>query len=292
MSTSEQRAAERVPCEFPLRLFNEEASVQAVALDISRRGVRLQVPGSSLGVHRLSSLVQVARRVRAVLGDTFSADLHHKLLGNLVQKRLRPIRIGQRDWVTSDVELGCRIDAGISDDEAGMLGLVLPLVGTGEVPETLAGIAPSVREPELAPAAADVATIELSAAELVRELEAAPTPGERRFFLEGRADAHRLPFRVELDGVTAEGAVLRIPDLTALDLDGDVSDVTRFVIAFDEAYGTEITLQALAGSTDLWKGRVQLREVELPPRLEGSAVLTVAFERELSDALVSDMSAA
>ncbi|MDJ0973698.1 MAG: hypothetical protein QNJ98_04505 [Planctomycetota bacterium] len=292
MPNNEQRAARRIACEFPMRLLNNNQVVEALAHDISRKGVRIQVPGASLGVHRLSSLVQVARRVREVLGDTFVADMHHQLLGNLVQKRLRPIRIGHRDWVSPDVELGCRIDEGISDEEAGMLGLALPHLGVDEEPEELHAVAPVVREPMLSEAAQELQAPELVGDRLVLESALERTPGERRFFLEGREDGHRLPFRVELDGITEDGAVVRIPDVAELELDGEVSDVTRFVIAFDEAYGTVLKLRAVAGDGDLWHGPVQVRQVELPPNLDGQAVLSIAFEETLPEPLVADLSAA
>lgn len=292
MPNNEQRAARRIPCELPLRLQSEDQTVDALAHDISRKGVRIQVPGAAIGVHRLSSLVQVARRVREVLGDTFLAQLHHELLGNLVQKRLRPIRIGHRDWVSPDVELGCRIDEGITDEEAGMLGLPLPPVGAEVAPEELHAVAPAVRKPTLSAEADATEPVTTIADRLVLDAALSRTPGQRRFYVEGREDGMRLPFAVELDGVTCEGAVLRVPDVSQLELDGNVSDVTRFVIAFDEAYGTIVRLRAVAGNDDLWQGPVHVRQVELPPKLEGQAVLSVAFEEMLPEALVADLSAA
>lgn len=283
MGMIEQRAAKRIECDFPLRLVSDLQTIDAVACDVSRTGIRVRIPGRALGVHRLSSLVEIARRVSNMLGEVFVADFHPDRLGGLVRKTLHPIRIGQRDWESADVELGCQIPEGLCDDIAGMLGLLLPREGEEEAPPELKGAEPVVREvpvheshPEPAEEPEPVAEVEESF-----DLVGKRVSENWRAYVTGKTETGRSVFVASTEGVTAHGAVLRIHDISRLELDGNVDDVSRFVVSFCEAYGESVTLRVMDGARHVWSGPAKLREAEFPPENPGQALLTVAFAREL-----------
>ena len=127
-TNTEQRRATRIACHLPVRISISGATLDGHLLDASRKGARLRVPGTPLGVYRLAPLGLVAKRVAAVLGETFQVTLSPDRLGTLVTRTLRPVRIGQRDPTSADVDLGCVLDPALSDLEASMLGLALPVL--------------------------------------------------------------------------------------------------------------------------------------------------------------------
>jgi hypothetical protein len=112
-----------------VQLVADGASFEARILDASRGGVRLKVGGAALGVYRLAPLNYVSRQVARLLGVEFEVRFDPQRLGPLLCKRLRPVRIGQRDATSADVELGCVFSEAFRDEEAVVLGLNLPAVG-------------------------------------------------------------------------------------------------------------------------------------------------------------------
>lgn len=324
MGRIEQRAAKRVDCEFPTRLAGTKGPLDATVCDLSRTGVKLQVSGATLGIHRLSSLVQVAKRVSDSLGASFVAKLHHERLGNLVSKVLRPIRIGQRNWEQADVELGCRVDGGISDEEAGMLGIALPKVGAIEAPSYLTGAGPEVRDaptprrwhndstpvepaPDPAPSTPEVPEVSEYPVEtpadpshqlelnLVPEPEpesqpknagwaGRPVSGRHRVYVRGRASGRGASFQAVTEAVSQKCAVLRIRNIDQLVGAEAAEGVSKFVMAFDAMYGEELSLRIMDGTRHLWSGPATVRCMELPPEAPGTALLTVAYSRKLRPA--------
>ena len=129
MGGIEQRAAARVDCDIPVAIHSDGRKVAASILDASRTGLRMRIPARELGVHRLSSLVQIAQRMSDTFGDSFEVEFLPDRLGGLVKRKLRPVRIGQRDWEHADVEVGCLLADPLNDDEASMLGIALPKPG-------------------------------------------------------------------------------------------------------------------------------------------------------------------
>lgn len=281
MGQYEQRAAKRVTCEFPLRLGGAQGPLVASACDLSRTGIRITLPGRVLGVHRLSSLVQVARRVNTLLGDAFIGELHHERLGGLVRKTLKPVRIGHRDWENTDVELGCRISEGITDEEAGMLGVALPQIGAEEAPAHLVGAAPEVRK---LPTYEDPVT---GSVETEASIDETPElPGVRgtdrhRVYVKGRDRQDAPPFVAMTESFAHGGAVLRILDIGRMVAAEDADDVSRFMIAFDALYGEHLSLRVMDGARHVWSGPAEVRTVELPPESPGQAILTVSYARSL-----------
>ncbi|MDA1194926.1 MAG: PilZ domain-containing protein [Planctomycetota bacterium] len=146
MGNDNRRQAVRVECDLPVRLHGGAGDEYAGRIiDLSRTGLRLRIPGKLLGVHRLSSLVQVTRRLHETLGDQFRGELHYEMLGPLIQRTLKPCRIAKRDWEQTDVEIGCEFDIGLTAEEVGMLGMPLPAVGAEVAAPGLHGAGPVFR---------------------------------------------------------------------------------------------------------------------------------------------------
>ncbi len=154
MHTNNNRRHTRRSCEVPLEILAEAVRLSGRVMDASRSGVRLRVPGAPLGLYRMAPPALVGRQVGRILGIEFQARFHPERLGSLLSKRLRPVRIGQCEASSADVELGCVVDPPLTDDEAAMLGLGLPtLLPDGQEGElSLEARAPQVRSDLSAPA--------------------------------------------------------------------------------------------------------------------------------------------
>lgn len=264
MDHNNRRIAVRVDCDLPIRLRGGEAEYVGHIVDLSRSGMRMRIPGKSLGVHRLSSLVEVTRRLHSALGDTFLGELHYEMLGPLVHRTLSPCRIAKRDWEQTDVEVGCQFDRPLSDDEVGMLGVPLPAVGTDQAPQGVDGSGPVHRTPEVRANNRPHLRAREEASYLTYVY---PAPGK-----------HSKPLVTRTCSLTRGMAMLEIEAGQGWDLpDVPVNDL---VMALDAAYGTDILLRVVDEDQDLWTGPAEVQEVDLNPQTR-RLKLGVAFGREL-----------
>jgi len=258
MGGLEQRAAARVQCDIPVVINADGKKVSASILDASRTGLRMRIPARELGVHRLSSLVQIAQRMSSAFGDSFDVEFLPDRLGGLVKRKLRPVRIGQRDWEHADVEVGCLLAAPLSDDEAGMLGVSLPKVGEEAPAVPVYAEAPSIHAPTQK-----------------TRLQAYIQAGN------GRGTA---PLPTTAEEISKEEAWLRIPDIDRMAISEGCGDIARFVMAFDEAYGSRISIHIMKGDEHLWAGSVGIHDVELGEGKPRDARIGVRFEDPLEPA--------
>lgn len=264
MGQNNRRDAVRVDCDLPIRLTGAGNERVGRIVDLSRTGLRVRVPGPAFGVHRLSSLVQVTQGLHDALGDCFQGDLHHEMLGPLVQRELTPCRIAKRDWEHTDVEIGCELDRPLTDEEVGMLGVALPSVGAETPAEHLVVTGPTHRAGESQPPARP----HLRPADPARHLAYLyPAPGKTS-----------KPLITRTRSLTRGMAMLAVDEGQGWDLpDLAVSDL---VMAFDAAYGNAILLRVVDGEDDLWVGPAELQEVDVTPGA-GRINLGVSFGREL-----------
>ena len=264
----EKREAGRAACEVPVRIQTAQGDVTGVVTDLSRVGARLQIPGRQLGVHRLSGLVQVARRVDATIGQVFGADLHYELLGSALRKTMHAVRIGQRDWESPDVDLGCKLTEVLTDEESALLGLELPPL-TGR----------SLHQTD------DYLLFGEDGEDPRDAVLGHPEPHRLRTTIHPEPNKHAPPIQTHTRGLTEEGAVLHVPDIGQLGI-GDVKrDLLSIVIALGEAYGANTSLEIAEDDRSLWSGPIRIDEVEWPASGQGNELLLmVAFGRTLEDA--------
>ncbi len=263
MDHDNRRQAVRVDCNLPVRVEGDGGTFHVRLLDLSRTGLRLRVSGELLGIHRLSSLAQITRRIGETLGDTFAAELHYEMLGPLVRKELRATRIAKLDWEQTDVEVGCLMVEPLTDEEAGMLGVPLPAIGADNAPEVLQGAGPRHRTPAITRAPAD---------------PAAPERDPFVVWLYPEPGKNSKPLRTESLSITRGLAKLGVGKRQGWDL--DQLPVARVVEALDEAYGTGILIRIVDGDDDIWAGPAEIQEVDVTPA-NCDIRLGVSFGREL-----------
>lgn len=263
MGHDNRRRAVRVECDLPVRLEGIEADLYARIIDLSRTGLRLRMPGEVLGVHRLSSLAQVTRRLQETVGKEFAAELHYEMLGPLVRKFLEPSRIAKLDWEQSDIEVGCQLRDPLSDEEVGMLGVPLPAIGEQATPDGMVVQGPQRRTPHIGPQGVNGGAME--AEPFTAWLY--PEPGKC-----GQ------PLRTETTSLTRGMAILDVCEPSRESLQTlAVADVIQ---RLDEDYGTGILLRIVDGENDVWAGPAELQEVDVQTP-EGDIRLGVSFGREL-----------
>jgi hypothetical protein len=241
-----RRLSQRAICGHTIRLSTTGADLlHAEMVDVSRSGVRIRIDGNLLGIHRLTPLNRIARELAHLLGKGFEAEFHYEHIGPLVRKRLRLMRIAQRDWQQADVEIGCALDAPLRDEELALLGVTLPT--------------PTDAPARLVPSEA-------------------PTP-ERVVWIHPAAGRDTDPLCTHPDHMTRGMAVLRVPDTSRHDF--GYMDVVSVVCALDAAFGRHVTLSVVEGADEVWRGPAEIREVDVDERDPSQLRLGVAFRREL-----------
>ena len=92
----------------------------------------------------------------------------------------------------------------------------------------------------------------------------------------------------QVEQVTAEQAVLRVPDLGTLGL-AAVADVSALVMAFDERFGSNVAMKITDGGRHVWTGPGTVRSVELIRSEPRQAIIGVGFRRALREADLAEM---
>lgn len=269
----EKRGASRVECDLPVRVrHGAQREFEARLTDLSRLGVCVRVPGDVLGVHRLSSLVQVARQVAAVLGPRFDVWLGGE---GGVSRTLEPVRICQRNWESRDVELGCALSRPLSDADLDLLQLQAPPLRDGTIVPT---------EPE--PATTTWQASGGTAVRAVQEGEFVPLGaiGESAphhvGYIAAEAEHRGRPIQGRTQFVTSQEAVLVVPAYERTPFAN--LDIAALILQFAETYGERPSLRILRGPRALWSGTVRLTEVETPASRMGPMRLRVQFEDPLT----------
>lgn len=126
MHRRDKRRTIRVACSLPVRIRGRTGWMDVEIIDMSRGGVRIALPADAVGVRPRASLLDVARRLGAILPERIDASLGDD---PVVERRLRVVRIGKRDQGSEAIELGCLFDAPLDDVDALTLGTVLPREG-------------------------------------------------------------------------------------------------------------------------------------------------------------------
>ena len=108
-------------------------------------------------------------------------------------------------------------------------------------------------------------------------------------FVHPGAGNGRSPFATSTDSISADRAVLRIPDVSRLDLRREVNDVSTLVVALDAAYGSRVAVEIRDEGEHVWIGSAHIRSVELIEGQPRQALLGVAFNKKLGPAEVLDL---
>lgn len=126
MHRRDKRRAIRVACSLPVRIRSRTGWLDVEVIDLSRGGVRIALADAAVGISRRASLLDVARRLGAILPERIDAALGE---GEGIVRQLRVVRIGKRDPSSETIELGCLFDRSLDDGDALALGAVLPREG-------------------------------------------------------------------------------------------------------------------------------------------------------------------
>ena len=127
MSDSSRRSYERISCRIPVRVWTPTGWISGTIVDLSRKGIRLQLSMDTLGLARNASMGEVAARLPDLLPRNPAVEFDPDRLGPLLCRRLDIVRIAAQR--PGELELGCKPDILITDEEAGILGIMLPWHG-------------------------------------------------------------------------------------------------------------------------------------------------------------------
>lgn len=253
MATDDKRDALRVPCDYSIRVYGQLRELAARMVDISRTGVRIRVPLSRLMNTEVLDYASLTHSLEQVLGKSFQADLHHEMLGPLVRKRIRVMRVGNVDPDADFVEIGGRFDEPLTDDETVMLGVGLPPVGVTAVAAFQNVPAPTRRGDEGA------------------GLAGKPRPKGYEGILHPSDGYITEPLVGSTEGVLGVDCLLAIPIERIPG--GYGADQLALLVALGNSFGPTPRLEVLDGLHMVWKGGVQLVELELPDSAMGDALL-------------------
>lgn len=243
----DRRRAARVSCHIPVRLVRGGHVTHGTTEDLSRTGVRVRVPLQDLSLEPDAELSGVARRLDQRLGEACVGEFHWQVLGSLIRKVLRVVRVVRVMEDRALVDLGCELRVPLDVLESEALGVDLP------------------------PLAA-----EWSAAAWNSVPPAEPTshadgsgnggdtgPGQRRraVLMPPRA-LGRTPLRGLAPEVTEHGIVMTLDESVRLSLQVDRQDATALLVAFDDRYGSEHEVLLLEGDDPIWSGPARVTGLE------------------------------
>ena len=247
VSQSESRHALRVACQLPIQLRARDKTLTATVLDVSRSGCRIRVTVDLSKSRKIGYLA----RVHDVLGRNVSGNLRFDVLGSLIAKRLNIVRAIPITEMT-EIDLGCKFEEPLTDEEATMAGLGLPALGVTEESAYRALVGPRARSKSRARTNGGKLFEAAILAQENRNLD--PLVGATEGMSDGRATI-------------------------ILDLQGPLSDsdVATLTETLAEAYGDRPTLEVLDGSRVVWTGAISIAEVLVQPN--SSLVIQVQSER-------------
>lgn len=232
----DRRRAPRIACRLPVRLKGLGNPCPGHTKDLSRVGVRLGLSKSELHVAPEADAQTVARALNQRLGPIVVAELHYQLLGALVRKGLRLVRIALPSDDPEHVELGFEFSSVITEEEATFLGVPLPEILEGaEVPE-------SEGEP---------------AAPLCVYLCPTGNPTDV------------VPLLAPVVTCSDRSMVVRITDPRGLPLRHFGDDVGGRFEAVAAAYGSRTQVLVVHGARPVWFGEADLQSVERPTQRGG-----------------------
>jgi len=255
--------------------------VHADVADLSRLGVRLLVPVNQIGLPAGANLSEIARQVRYLLTQDVQAQFHPEMLGPLVQRRIRPVRLERVDRGLPTVEIGCLLDAPLTNADAAALGVVLPESGetVEEAQDRLRAEAPRHHAPRIAPSAKSDAWPSLAEA-LAREAQ------DReallfRVYMSPIERPGRRPLVGYAEDIAPNAMHIFVPDRRDLQLDAPATSVQEITQAFCAVWGERHVLGLADGETRIWSGHARLAGVEIPKESPDALRLHMAFERSL-----------
>lgn len=126
MPDSTRRRTERVGCDVPLNLLGRLDGATVRLVDLSRDGLRLRVALADLDLHPQAGLLTVWARASKALLDATTVDFDPQVLGDLVRRRIRPVRLIHSPDDPTCVEVGCAFEASLGDQDLAALGIDLP----------------------------------------------------------------------------------------------------------------------------------------------------------------------
>jgi hypothetical protein len=263
LKPNERRRAARLPCRIPVRMRAGGRTLHAESENLSRVGTLLRVPLSELGLPVNASLARVARETTFLLGNLVSIELHYEIIGTLVRRTVRPVRIGRGHMGQDFVEVGCALRNPLTDAEVEFLGLPLPPLLNAEVaPRMQLGM----NQLEPAEGLSDRRPLVDSPLSLV--LCAAP-----------ELDAP--PMAAPAEAVDRYGARGVLEDASQLPILPEGKDVSAVLTAMAEAYGCDPWVLLVREGQPIWSGSARLQAVEMGTE-DNRIEVQVAFARSLS----------
>ena len=259
LQNDERRRAGRLSCKIPVRVRASGRILHARTDDLSRVGALLHIPLSELGLPVDASLSHVAHETTSVLGDLLSLELHYEILGTLVRRMARPVRIGRGAPSQNYVEVGCALRRSLTDAEVEFLGLPLPPL-LSDLPD-----------PEARSTGADT--------EFVEERPAAESALAVIICAINNQEAP--PFAASAELVDAGGARAVVPHVSSLPLLPDRPGVSGLLTSIAQAYGSDPWVVLMRGGQPVWSGNAHIQSVELGPKT-GRVELQLAFSRSLT----------
>jgi len=259
--SEERRRAERLACRIPVRVRASGRILHARTEDLSRVGALLHIPLAEIGLPPSVSLDVIGRETTSILGEMATLELHYEILGNLVKRAGRPVRIGRCEAGQAFVEIGCAFGRSLTDNEVEFLGIALPPVKSEVAPDDAGALVPvptSARH-RSKPAVDSPLSV----------VVCAPANGEA------------IPFAAAAEVVDRYGAHATLDHISALPILPERPGVSGLLTALANTYGNDPWVVLMREGQPVWSGGARLQAVELGPDT-GRVDLQLGFSRSLT----------
>lgn len=264
MNSNNRRKADRLDVGIPVQLRTRDGSLAAEIVDLSRTGLRVWFPISSVPGEPGAA----PRRAGEMLSPNFELEINYEQLGPLLNKSVKPIRVGIPSDAPDMIEVCCEFEGVFEDEESGYLDLGSPLPPMRDSVDVWVEVE---QEPEPIPEPAPPVQPILK------------LPRRRyRALVSGLKPSAPPAFFCHTDMVTRTGVRVRLKRGDAGIPHGEQVSVSKALSTLIARYGAELDLRIVDPGGDIWRGPSHFSGLELPRNQPDALLVTLAFGRRLS----------
>lgn len=249
-----RRAAERVSLQAPAQILGPLGPVDAQMRDLSRTGVRIRLK-SVVSPDVPFDLLSTTQQLQKLIGNHPTVKLDAERAGPTVSRKIRVTRVVLPSDDQDAVDVGCRFDRALTDEDTTVLGVALlsaPVSSDAPPPRT------EKRTPSL-------------------RVQVPPPPSKARESVAfgGIGDGFRpIGYQAHISGrgvslectaeaISTEAIVLQMKRATVQHRDVG-NNMIKVVSRLASRFGGQVRLSVACGTSRLWSGVVRITGADLP----------------------------
>ena len=258
-----------------MRILGPQGPLDCAMRDLSRTGVRIQLPAAAFeDVTR--DLLTVIDRLRDVMGTCPTVYLHSEMLGPLVSRAAHTSRVILPQDHKDPIEVGCSFDRPITDEETAMLGIQLPPCKVQAQP---AAKPPEPSDESAPPSAVHIRVPKPDGGESGDD--EAPTGSRVRYHV--RVTGRGISMECDAREMSPEAIVLLIQRDVVLRREA-TPNMIKVVSRLSSRLGERVRLHVSDRQSEVWSGAARISGVDVPDDATDYMHVTFSFLKPLTTA--------